>query len=353
MDKKRRIFSTTGCYGTGSSAVTDFIKEFEEIDCKSDYEIRFIHDPDGISDLEYNLVENPNRHNTSHSLKRFIKNMRNLDHIWFIRRYRKRFGDAFLKAVDEYVQDLALCEYKSAWHFDVYERGKLYYIASRISSHLAYALNRFFGLPVPYSVLLQKEKAYLCVTEEEQFLEATRKFTSRFIQMICAPDKQSIFLDQLVPPSNFRRYARYFEDLRAVLVERDPRDIYLLEKLVWRGSVAPTERVEDFCAWYRWTRRLYEKEALPECVLAVRFEDLVYRYEETAEKIMSFFGLEPAMHVAPKKYFNPDVSIGNTQLWNQFLKEQDNVDYIEKELQEYCYPFPKINQDTLKKRGIF
>ena len=46
------VYSTTGCYGTGSSAVTDFIKEFEDIDCKSDYEIRFIHDPDGISDFE-------------------------------------------------------------------------------------------------------------------------------------------------------------------------------------------------------------------------------------------------------------------------------------------------------------
>ena len=34
-------------------------------------EFRFIQDPDGISDLEYNLVENFNRHNSGHALKRY------------------------------------------------------------------------------------------------------------------------------------------------------------------------------------------------------------------------------------------------------------------------------------------
>ena len=49
------ILTTTGCYGTGSSAVTDLIREFNCVDCKGEYEVRFIHDPDGISDLEYNI----------------------------------------------------------------------------------------------------------------------------------------------------------------------------------------------------------------------------------------------------------------------------------------------------------
>ena len=39
----------------------------------TNYEFRFVQDPDGISDLEYNLVENHNRHNSGHALKRFKK----------------------------------------------------------------------------------------------------------------------------------------------------------------------------------------------------------------------------------------------------------------------------------------
>ena len=45
-----------------------YIAVYDNVCCKNDNEIRFLHDPDGISDLEYNLIENPNRHNSSHSM---------------------------------------------------------------------------------------------------------------------------------------------------------------------------------------------------------------------------------------------------------------------------------------------
>lgn len=54
-----KVLTVTGFYSTGSSAVTDLIKECEGVFCKSDYEVRFLHDPDGVSDLEYHLIENP------------------------------------------------------------------------------------------------------------------------------------------------------------------------------------------------------------------------------------------------------------------------------------------------------
>ena len=95
------ILTVTGCYGTGSSAVTDLIREFEGISCVSDSEIRILHDPDGVSDLEYSLIENPNRHNSSQSIKRFKKRMYELDHIWFVRRFSRYFGKGFLKAADQ------------------------------------------------------------------------------------------------------------------------------------------------------------------------------------------------------------------------------------------------------------
>ena len=72
--EKKLIITTTGFYNTGSSAITHMLSEFDGIDNKSGvYEMRFIYDPDCISDLEYNLIENPHRHNTSYSLVRFKK----------------------------------------------------------------------------------------------------------------------------------------------------------------------------------------------------------------------------------------------------------------------------------------
>ena len=59
-----RFISCASYYGSGSSVITDFISEFGSVYSFSDEEFRFVQDPDGISDLEYNLVENFNRHNS-------------------------------------------------------------------------------------------------------------------------------------------------------------------------------------------------------------------------------------------------------------------------------------------------
>ena len=69
-----RIVTCVGYYGTGSSAVVDLLKEYNNYSLvgKKYYEIRFVQDPDGISDLYHNVVENNHRHNTSHAIKKFI-----------------------------------------------------------------------------------------------------------------------------------------------------------------------------------------------------------------------------------------------------------------------------------------
>ena len=68
-----KFISCASYYGSGSSAITDFVSEFSSVYSFTDEEFRFIQDPDGIADLEYNLVENFNRHNSGHAIKRYIK----------------------------------------------------------------------------------------------------------------------------------------------------------------------------------------------------------------------------------------------------------------------------------------
>ena len=68
-----RFISCASYYGSGSSAITDFVSEFDTVYSFTDEEFRFVQDPDGVSDLEYNLVENFNRHNSGHAIKRYKK----------------------------------------------------------------------------------------------------------------------------------------------------------------------------------------------------------------------------------------------------------------------------------------
>jgi hypothetical protein len=71
--KEKRIITCAGYYGTGSSAIIDYLTEFEDCFSMSNYEFRFLQDPEGISDLEFNLVSNHNRHNSGHALKKYQK----------------------------------------------------------------------------------------------------------------------------------------------------------------------------------------------------------------------------------------------------------------------------------------
>lgn len=337
------IFTTTGCYGTGSSAVTDLMREFEGISCISNKEIRVLHDPDGVSDLEYNLIENPNRHNTSHSIKKFKRRMRELDHIWFIPRFSRYFGKGFIEIADRYIGSISEMEYHGTWHYDVYERGKLFYIASRIFDKISVATGRIFHItPNSWGLIPKDEPAYLGITSEPDFLEATRRFIDELRDLTFGNQKEYVFFDQLVPPSNFERYLRYVNDLKVILVERDPRDIFLMEKVVWSGGIAPVEDVEQYCKWFHWTRNLYKKLPFPKEVLLIKFEDLIFDYERTKDDIVNHFGISHLHHVRKGQFFKPEVSVVNTQLWKKLDGYEREIKMIERELSEYCYDYKSV-----------
>ena len=347
------ILTVTGCYSTGSSAVTDLVKECRDVYCKDDYEVRFAYDPDGIADLEYHLVENPNRHNTSHAIKKFMKMMNMLDHVYFIRRYRKHLGCEILPFVNEYVNAITKLRYRGIWHYDVYERGKLFYVMDSTYRNIRKILCRRLNFPLGRATLLPiNETAYLGTTDEEEFLSATRIFTGRVVKSINKEGKRDIFLDQLVPPSNIERYERYFDDIRVIIVESDPRDLFILGRERLGARIMPVKDVNEFCSWYLWTRSIYERENYQESTLFIQFEDMIYDYEETKRKIFIHYGIDEERHVNKKKYFKPQISAGNTMLWKKFDGYSKEMEVIKRRLSKYCYSFPeKVVWKEIDRKG--
>ena len=88
---KTKVITCAGYYGTGSSAITDLLGEFSNVYFVGDYEFRFVQDPGGIADLEYNIVDNYHRHNSGYALKRFKKNIDFLCKNKFNKTYEKTF----------------------------------------------------------------------------------------------------------------------------------------------------------------------------------------------------------------------------------------------------------------------
>ena len=71
--------------------------------------------------------------------------------------------------------------------------------------------------------------------------------------------------------------------------------------------------------------------------MRISFEDMIYNYEETTQRIMDFVGIAVTHHIAPKTRFNPAISIKGTKLWKSHPEYSDAVEIIAKNLPESLY----------------
>lgn len=335
------ICTVTGFYLTGSSAISDIIRECDGIYIGPDYEIRFAHDPDGISDLEYNIIENPSRHNGSTAIKRFLRSMEKLDHVYWHKRYSKILDPDFQRHSIEYVDNITAFAYPGFYHYDIWERNKLFYACNGIVNKCHIGRR---------NLLPKDELNYFLIYEENAFLKYTKEFTGKVLNALNVNNFKNIFFDQLVPPSNIKRYSRYFDNMSVIVVERDPRDVFILSKYILRDHIAPDD-VKIFCKWFQWVREIC-KDSVGSSILKIQFEDLVYNYDETMEKILCHYKIKKKQHVFPRKYFMPEISIKNTQLWRRYSGFEKETEYIRKTLAQYCYCFPNTRVKVYRNKGF-
>ena len=338
-----RIISCSSYYGTGSSAVTDYISEFDSVKSMGDYEFRFLHDTDGIADLEYHLVWNHNRHNSGHALKRFKKIVDFYTGYQLVPRYEPFFNHRWKELSYRYIEDLLDFSYKGWWQYDLLDRGIVFYYWKMLLNkayHFTLGRNTEKVLNV-----LPREITYCSRPSQEKFDAATKRFLHDLLGEANPENKPFLMVDQLLPSSNLNRFWKFFDDIKAFVVERDPRDLYILERYYWNAGIIPTDSVEHFCQWYQYTRAHRKIEVVdPEKMLLIQFEDLVYRYEDTTRRIRDWLGLDEADHICKLQKLIPEKSRKNTRLW---LKHDIGTDLqvIERELAEYLYDYSGIETD--------
>lgn len=339
-----RFITCSSYYGTGSSAVTDFVSEFNNVFDFTNEEFRFIQDPDGISDLEFNLVECFNRHNSGHSLKRYKKLVDFYSGNIFGSKYSGFFGNNWKKLSYEYIDGLTDFTFPGWWMYDLYDRGSWFHFRKRIGNKI---LHKTIWKDSPDRQLntMKNEITYCSHPTEEKFLRLTRKYIYDLFTTVIPSDKDIMMVDQLLPPINLTRYLRYFDNnIQTVVVDRDPRDVFVLDKYVWKDGNIPND-VEIFCKWFKYTRDHRKHENMnTEQIHFVRFENLIYRYEETTQELIEWLGLKKENHHRAGHVFKPNESIHNTQVWKRFPQSTPEIKVIERELSEYLYEFPLLER---------
>lgn len=342
-----RIIVSTGYMGSGSSAITDLVSEFRE--CQNEfksYEYVLMHSPNGVFDLEDKLLLGNNAIRSDEAIRTFRSHAKKLydKKFWWVGNYKKIIGPDFMKKTDEYVNSLINFNYKGYWYNHEEVNTKMFFKLLLRKPIKILTLNK-----VKFNkVLKYNDGMKICLPTKEEFYQKSHKYIYDLIDEI-SRGKKNVVLDQFLLPFNLYRVDNYFDDkLKVIVVERDPRDVFILNKYIWpkRELCVPIPvEVNEFCDYYK---RMRESEIKTDSkkVLRIKFEDLIYNYDKEIDRITKFLGFKDSDHLYKKTRFNPDISIKNTQLFNE-KKYKSEVDIINKKLKKYLYDFPyELNNDV-------
>ncbi|EHC03584.1 hypothetical protein ACS60V_05400 [Streptococcus suis] len=337
-----KIITCASFYGSGSSALTDLVAEYSCVKDLTNYEFRFLYDIDGVSDLEHYLCECHDRHNAGHALKRFKRLSEFNAGTFFNARYEPFFNNQYMKLTRKFIDSIIDFSYPGWWFYDVYDKGKvLYYILIQWDKILRKLTNG-------KKSILSRERIFCSHPSQEKFIESVQNYVASLMQAANPEGLPFLEVDQLVPSQNLNRILRYFsDDITVFIVDRDPRDVYTSNRFYWKENICPTDDVNTFCDWFLYTRKSGKVESYnTNQVIKLRFEDMIYKYDETVAKIEMLTGLDNSLHSMQFKKFNPQQSVNNTQIWKKHNIEVE-IKVIEERLAEYLYPFDEVNSDAV------
>lgn len=350
-----KIIITTGYMGSGSSAVTDLLKEFDDFSAPNDsFEYIFLHCPNGVFDLEDKLLIGNNVIRSDEALHEFrntMKDLYNLKNFW-PGQYKKRISKDFLKNVDLFVEALTLTEFRNT-----------YWYYQQIPNNVFMQLNRYFSRFLKIITFnkfkihekLRYKNMHISFPTKDEFYEHARVFIKNTIDSIECKTS-NVILDQLLLPHNLFRLENYFtSSTRIIVVQRDPRDVFIMNKYFWapcNNAVAYPLEVEDFVIYYRRMREA-EKSVNNNKILRINFEDLIYHYKKTLEVIYQFLDITENEHLLKMSFFDPNVSIKNTQLFKLKEEYKFESDYIYSNLREFIYEFPDDIQINRNEDELF
>lgn len=339
--------AVTGYYGTGSSAIMDLIREY---DCArvvpyedKNYEHVVFYVSGGLFNL-CTLLTHGNAPLTSDMvINNFISAMERLDKydlVWF-GSYSKQFGDGFRKLYMGFVDGLSTSKKEKNLNHVVKSRYSFVKALLQVAAHLI--LKRKF---VQYGTkyIYDGRNVYFSMPTEEEVYSAAKEFTNGYFNLFDEEGVNVRVFDHLIWANQVDEYARCFDDdFRVIVAERDPRDVYLLNKYVWFkppiGHGLPHFPTEPKAFVEEWNKTVV-REYSGNNVRQIHFEDLIYRYDETVKEIEAYVGLNEKQHNDKGKKLDISRSIENTQVFNVKKEWAEEVKIIEKELSEFLYHFP-------------
>lgn len=343
--------AVVGFYGTGSSALIDFLREFDRCGVALDRDAKgalrpYEHVPFYTSGGLFEFGELMTNVNSAYGsdmiINKFIDSVDRLNDNNFVSfgSYRWLTGNRFKEISEEFLEQLGVYEANGAT-----SEHKVKTRFSLVMVLLQFAAKIVFGRPVyrwGKKNIYDNKPTMFGMPDKETFYRAAKQYVKKYFDICAQENKDVMVYDQLVCPQHTTLLDNYFDDsFKVITVHRDCRDIYSLSKYFWSkppyGFSAPLPTDIDRFADY-WEKNTTYKEH--KNLKRVQFEDLIYHYDETTAEIMEFLGLDEKDHIRKKQYFNPEFSIKNTQSFLMNEETKLEAEEIAKKLPKSVYDFP-------------
>ena len=336
------IIGTSSFAASGGSALTNILEEFSAFSVLkggAEFECKFF--TENIFALETALKIG---NGIDKAVKTFLYNAlqasKDID-------YKNNFGHEFLNYTIEYVNSVTE-NYLGAVHKDydyafldpaehaIFSKAQeLYNYKYGKRSYEAYEPYHWEPSYIPFG------KVYYGNFPND-FYDKTQKYIEKIFSPLYVENKRYILVDALyTATSTTSNEIKYYKNSKALIANRDPRDLYVINKEIYGEWYMPTWNVEAWIKYYKNRRQSIkpQKENNKDNILHLQFEELIYNYEESLAKIKEFLNLKDSEHTKKGQIFIPEKSQTNTQMFRKYPQYLKDIEKIEKELPEFCYPY--------------
>jgi hypothetical protein len=323
-------FIIMGSGESGSGAVFDYLLNHPDVVDPVRSEFRLVQDPGGLVDLHASIVFGFHVNRASHAINRFKEFCEQCGRpnskvykSWFNYKYGLNYAnhiENYFEKVDNFINRITHVSYKGMPSCERLNLNTIETVQYEYKRRKAKRNNEKPGVG----------KMHLPV-KEDIFLKETEIFLNELFSNEESSPSQNIVVDQggsLWAPVTT---TQYYGKRKAVVVTRDPRDIF--SEFQFYGQAYPGTDVRIFCKWYENAMRNTDRtEWQSDIVLHVRFEDFIKNFDEEVKKLNKHLNIS----ADPDSAFDPDRSLKNIGKFKNILTTEDAT-YIEKELNDFLH----------------
>lgn len=345
-----RIIDVSGFGHSGKGVVCDILKEINNFHVSEyNFEFNLLRIQGGLLDLKNSLVDNWSPIRSDASIKRFKNlilrvgpkaSLTNINSIFYSNgmNYDIFFNKKFTEISNNYIQSLIEFSYKGEWPYSSIEKSPIEQFKNRLLNQIGLSFHK-------------KEEIH--VSSGKNFLEKTRNFLNDLFTEFNKKNSGNIVVNNAFEPFDPVSSIDLFHDAKAIIVQRDPRDIFCstIKSLENKIHIPDYDNnnyhknlkrdflnTSDINMFIERQKIYYEKvnSFSSSKILRIKFEDIVTNYESKIKDIYNFLEIKKKDHQNKFKFFKPEHSIKNVGI-HKYYDNKKNISHIENELKQYCF----------------